>query len=224
MWENCVRVNPDDAFIHDALCAAWQRGVIGIESKNTLNDHSNWIWLRATTLRFAKRAMGLASAPNLPLEDRQQAVELAERACNLTQRQDAQCLAALPVTYCSLANAQVTEGQFAAALDNYRKALQADPAYSAAKFNMSFLLATCRDQSLAIRSRQSVWPKRAARPLGNRPRISCGFWPRRMPRQADSTQLLPPQNCAGEIARQTGNTALLQGIQRWIEDCRQQAP
>jgi tetratricopeptide (TPR) repeat protein len=39
-------------------------------------------------------------------------------------------------------------GQFQAAIDSYRAAIEADPEYEAAVFNLALLLASCRDEQL----------------------------------------------------------------------------
>lgn len=147
VWENSVRVTPEDGYQHDMLadalqdCGAVERALC----------HS----LRSLELDFAKnptglcnRALVLALRPDMRLVDRTEAVRLAGRACELTDWKDPQCRSILAVSYCSLADAQVAAGQFAAARENYHKAIEQDDQYELALLNLALLLTTSGDSGV----------------------------------------------------------------------------
>ena len=219
MWENCVEVCPDSAFAHDVLA----RNLARRGELNRSEEHAR----RSLELDFIRnhealcnRAMGLALFPDLGLPDREEAVQLARRACELTEWKDLECLYALATAYCSVANAQVEGGEFASALENYHKSIEADEQYHEALFNLAVLLLTCRDQS--VRN-----PEEAVRMA----ELGCKVLQRPTP---DRLSILSQAHVAAGrlemaiataekaigLAQAAGDVRMVEQIRRWVKEQR----
>lgn len=219
MWENCVRVTPNDGFLHDALARTL--------ASRGYREKALWHAKRSMELDYidnhaslCNRAMGLALAPNMTLEDRAEAVRLAERACDLTDWKDPRCLETLPVVYSSLAAAQVAAGQYAAALENYRKAIQRDEDNETLLLNVALLLATCTDPALrnpaeAVRLAERAL-ENAERPSPDALRILAEAYLA----TGQTDRAIAAAEQAVRIAQEAGRPTMVEGIRQWIESHR----
>ena len=219
MWENCVRVTPNDAFLHDALARTL--------ASHGYRERALWHAKRSMELDYidnhaslCNRAMGLALAPNMTLEDRAEAVRLAERACELTGWKDPECLETLPVVYSSLAGVQVAAGQYAAALENYRKAMERDEDNEILLLNVALLLATCNDPALrnpaeAVRLAERAL-ENAERPSPDALRILAEAYLA----TGQTDRAIAAAEQAVRIAQEAGRPTMVEGIRQWIESHR----
>jgi tetratricopeptide (TPR) repeat protein len=97
---------------------------------------------------LANLAWTLATCRDPALRDYDLALELAAKACRITGRKDARIVRKLALVYTSLASDLQSRGRFDEAIENYDKAIDADPKYDLPWFNQSLLLTTCPDTRL----------------------------------------------------------------------------
>jgi tetratricopeptide (TPR) repeat protein len=99
----------------------------------------------ATLNRYARQ---LASCRDTELRDYDLAIRLATRACELTQWKNPTVRSTLAMAYGTFAESLAARGEFERAIENYRKALKANPEDVISLFDLALLLATCRDREL----------------------------------------------------------------------------
>jgi len=216
MWENCVRVTPNDGFLHDALARTL--------ASRGYRERALWHAKRSTELDYidnpaslCNRAMGLALAPNMTLEDRAEAVRLAERACALTGWEDRECLETLPVAYAGLAAAQYGAGQYAAALENYRKAMARDEDNEIVLVNLALMLATCPDPALRDPAEAVRLAERALETLEHPSTDAMRILAEAYVAAGQTDRAVAAAEQAARIAEEAGRPDMVEGIRQWIE-------
>jgi tetratricopeptide (TPR) repeat protein len=147
-WENAVEQDPNDALAHSSLAdnlaeaGRFDQAILHYERAIRIDPRhaeslSDFAWF-------------LATCENERLRDYDRALCLIERACECRERNDPRILRRLAIVHCSSADhlAAPGRGEFARAIEHYRAALQADPEYDVALFNLALLLTTCSDEKL----------------------------------------------------------------------------
>lgn len=142
MWENCVRVDPDnDGFrcaFSDRLVRRGQFSLAIEQLEKVLQlypDHGK---------AAAKLAWLLVSCEDPVLRDPDRALRLTERAFE----NDPLFFRALGRVRCRVAETMAEEEQFDRAIAGYESAFQVDPGNQQALLELSLLLATCGDEKL----------------------------------------------------------------------------
>jgi tetratricopeptide (TPR) repeat protein len=223
MWENCVKICPNSGFAHDVLARNLRRrGIL-----DRAEEHAQ----RSLELDFvdnpgalANRAMGLAVLPALGLPDRQEAVRIARRACELTRWEDSECLHALATAHSSVAKAQIETGQFASAADNLYKSLEADERCVDALFNLAILRMSCpepglRDAEEAVRLAERGC-KALGQPTPDRLAVLAEAYAK-----ADRLDLaVATAEEAIRIAQAAGDSKAVDELRRWVEAQRDRPP
>jgi tetratricopeptide (TPR) repeat protein len=219
MWENCVRVCPNSGFAHDVLARNLRRrGVL-----DRADEHAR----RSVELDFVdnpkalcNRAMGLALLPDLGLPDRQEAVRLARRACELTGWKEPECLRALATAHCSAANAQVASGQFASAVDNYNQSLEADEHFEDALLNLAILLMTCPDPGVRDPEEAVRLAERGCKVLGQPTSRRLAVLAEAYVAAGRLDMAVATAEKAVQEARAAGDSRTVAKIRRWLESQR----
>ena len=96
------------------------------------------------------------------LRNDERAVELSRQACKLTRNMDPGLLRTLAMAHTNRAISFQNRGRFHEAIRDYEKAVQADPHYDMALFDLAMLLATCPREDLRNPRRAMDLAKRAA--------------------------------------------------------------
>ncbi len=146
VWENCVQADPENAFARLALS---ERLAKAGQTDRAIHHHQiarQLDYNDAEAMRSA--ALRAAMVDGRDLRDYALAVRLATRACELTDWEDSKYRHALAVAYGSYAKALVTRGELGQAIYKYYRALDADPDYPPALFQLAVVLATCTDPQL----------------------------------------------------------------------------
>jgi tetratricopeptide (TPR) repeat protein len=219
MWENCVEVCPDSAFAHDVLA----RNLARRGELERYQEHARKS-LELDLIRnhqaLCNRAMGLALFPNLGLVAREEAVQFARRACDLTEWKDPECLHTLATAYCSVANAQATGGDFGKAVANYRKAIQADGRYSDALFGLAVLRMTCSDPSLRDPQEAIRLAERGCQVLGKPDPRRLSVLSQAYVAAGRLEMAVATAEKALRLAEAAGDAELADEIRRWVKGHR----
>jgi tetratricopeptide (TPR) repeat protein len=146
VWEHCVRVAPNNPEAHRALADSLaQQG----QFDRAFRHYQKALEIEPAYIDVLRNfAFHLATCSDGTLRDDDLAIKLAERGCELTNGRDRGLLRILATAYTNRAIALERGGQFQPAMEYYNRAIQADPNYDLALFDLAFLLATCPDQAL----------------------------------------------------------------------------
>lgn len=166
VWEQCVSVAPNNPDAHRALADSLaKRG----RFREAIPHYQRALEIEPEYIDVMRNfAFYLVTCRNEELRDDDLAIRLAERGCDLTQWEDANLLRTLAMAYTNYAATLQRGGQFRPAVQYYNMAIEADPDYDLAMFNLAFLLATCVDEDLRD-PRQAVRLAERACRLVNRP-------------------------------------------------------
>jgi len=166
LWEHCVGVVPDDPRARGYLARAYDdAGRVDQAAacyRSALEMDPNQVGVLNSFAIF------LTSEDAPRPRDYRLAVELAQRACELTAWADSDLTHTLARAQTSLANAHAAAGRYDLAIDLYQEAIEAHPEYDMAAFNLALLLSTCPEESLRDPSRAVSFAERGrqlARPL-----------------------------------------------------------
>jgi tetratricopeptide (TPR) repeat protein len=170
---------------------------------------------------LCSRAMGLALLPDLGLADRQEAVRLARRACELTRWKEPECLHALATAHCSVANAQAQSGQFVSAVDNYYKSLEADELGEDALFNLAILRMTCPDPSIRDPDEAVRLAERGCKALGQPTPHRLAILSEAYVAAGRLDMAVATAEKAVQIAQAAGDSSTVDEIRRWLEERRE---
>ncbi|MFC1597658.1 tetratricopeptide repeat protein [Planctomycetota bacterium] len=146
LWEHCVSVDPDNALAQDALGSVFRkRG----QMRQAMQHYQRAMELDYNNDKALHLfALQLATCEDPRLRNYDEAIRLAERACELSKWQDSRYLGGL-ATVCTIsADGLAAGGRFGPAIDNYRRALELDPKLDLALYNLAWLLATCSEEEL----------------------------------------------------------------------------
>ena len=161
LWEHCLSVGPQCAFGHQCFATTLTRAgrfeeaifhyqlslLLDPEHKWTLNDY----------------ASQLATWPDERLRDYDQAVRVAIRGCQVTEWNDPELRRTLALAHMNFATSLKRGGRFDLAIENYQKAIDADPGYEGPLLHLAWLLATCSDRRLRDHDRAILLAKRGCR-------------------------------------------------------------
>lgn len=146
MWQNCLRVSPNNPMAHTCFADILARR--GQFDKAIPHYH---MALRVEPDRLETLnnfALRLGAGDDMHLRDYETAIRLAERGCRLTEWKDPKLRHTLALAHTNLASSLTDDSRFGGAVENYRKAIEADPDYDIPVFHLALLLATCPDQNL----------------------------------------------------------------------------
>jgi len=144
MWENAVRVDPNNSFAHsclaDDLAAAkqFQRAILHYEKAMRLPP--------ALPDTLADFAWVLATCDDPDLRDDSRALQLAERACTATEWKDRKIVQKYARVHCGIAEHLAEQGEIERAVRHYTISTEADPQFDVPLFNMALIFLTSTDE------------------------------------------------------------------------------
>ena len=146
VWENCLRVDPHNAFAHNGLANnLTDRG----ESRRALAHYRTALRISPNSVSvLSDFARALARFDDRQLRDYERAVRLAERACELSSGKDPRMLRRLAMVHCDYASDLAARGEYLRARRHYEQAIAVAPQYELPLFSLALLLATCEDEAL----------------------------------------------------------------------------
>lgn len=146
VWENCLRVSPDNPMAHrcfaDLLARRGEFGRAIPHYYMALRVEPDGI---DTLNNFALR---LGAGEDESLRDYPLAIRFAERGCQVTDWKDPKLRHTLALAYTNYAVAFSRRGDFARAIENFRLATQAEPGFEVPAYNLAILLLTCPQEEL----------------------------------------------------------------------------
>jgi tetratricopeptide (TPR) repeat protein len=148
LWEHCARLCPNSAKAHDSLADNLaEAGQFG----RAIPHYQKAMMLRPNHVGTLNNyAHQLASCRDARLRNYELAIRLATQACELTQWKDPKVRSTLAMAHGTFAESLAAGGQFEGAIENYRKAIKANPQDVISLFDLALLLATCRDEKLRV--------------------------------------------------------------------------
>jgi Flp pilus assembly protein TadD len=146
LWEQCVRICSTNgvgyAHLADALAEEGK-----FEQARPIFEQA--LKLDPVNPHFmATYAYRLSMCRQEESRDYGRAIELATQSCRIVHWQIPEYRRILSMAQMNRATALCRAGQFRPAIESYRAAIQADPDYQAAAFNLALLLASCQDDRL----------------------------------------------------------------------------
>ena len=146
LWEKCVLAEPNNPVAHRALADGLaKRGQLD----RAIPHYETALRLEPVYVDALRNfAFYLVTCDDDTLRDDNRAVTLAEQGCELTKWRDRDLRRTLAMAYTNCAITLQRDLQFRPAIQFYRQAIEADPDYDMALFNLAFLLATCTDKEL----------------------------------------------------------------------------
>ena len=146
LWTECLRTNPNNAFAHACLAE-------NLSERGRFDQARHHFWMsllidperNATLNKYASR---LATWPDERLRDYKLAIQLAQYGCEQTEWSDSNLRRTLALAYMNFATTLSGDRRFDLAIENYNKAIAADPDYEVPLFNLALLLATCSEAHL----------------------------------------------------------------------------
>ena len=146
VWANTLSLRPDNPTAHAGIgyqlakCGRMREAVEHYEISIRVQPKS-----KDVLIDFA---LDLTTCAEEELRDYERAVELAARACELTEGKDPNCRRALAVVHANYAKSLVEQNEFGRAVAHYLSSLQAHPNHQPALFQLAAVLATCTDPRL----------------------------------------------------------------------------
>ena len=146
LWAHCVNVAPDNPVCHRALADS-------LAEQGKLSQAKPH-YLKALELEpeyvdvMRNFSFYLVTCQDEALRNDRLAIELAHEGCRLTQNQDPGLVRTLAMAYTNRGATAERDRRFAAAIRDYDRAIQVDPHYEVALFNLALLLSTCDDPDL----------------------------------------------------------------------------
>ena len=146
VWENCLRVSPDNPMAHrcfaDLLARRGQFGKAIPHYFMALRVEPDGI---ETLNNFALR---LGAGEDETLRDYPMAIKFAERGCRLTDWKDPKLRHTLALAYTNYAVSFSRRGDFARAIENFQRASEAEPGFDVPIYNLALLLLSCPKEDL----------------------------------------------------------------------------
>ena len=146
VWSHCVQVEPRNAYGHSRV--AKQLAKAGL-FEQAVQRYTLAVSLRpdhADTL--AELAVLFATWSEPELRDFELAVELAEEASERSGGSASRIQRKLAIVRTSHAEELAVDREFTAAIQEYRRAIHADPEFDLPRFNLALLLTTCPERTL----------------------------------------------------------------------------
>lgn len=146
LWQHCLKVDPSNSGAHASLAKnltkqgqfeqAFEHFELSLEAQpGAFHVMGEYAW-----------ALAVRGDPRHG--DFRRALQLAERACEITDWQEPTSRNKLSTVHGIIADCCAAQAQFDRAVYHYREALEADPANDAPLFNLALLLATCEDRKI----------------------------------------------------------------------------
>lgn len=146
LWENCLRLDPYNAFAHSCLADNLSEKE---QFDRAIPHYERALELGADDYRTLHNfAMRLAVSHKEEWRDYERAIRLARRGCEVTEWKDPKLRRALATAHMNFATALKQDGRVEEAIHQYREAIEADPTYEVAMFNLAILLVTRGDEEL----------------------------------------------------------------------------
>ena len=145
VWENCLRVSPNNHLAH--RCLADELAQLG-QLDQAIAHYKSALWLdfeNETALSNFARVLVTCDRDR---RDYDLALELAEFACEVSRGDNPEIPRTLAMVHNNHAVDLSVDGHYDRAIDGYRRAIETDPQYAAPLFNLALLLATCDDEIL----------------------------------------------------------------------------
>ncbi|NLS93812.1 MAG: tetratricopeptide repeat protein [Planctomycetaceae bacterium] len=142
MWENCVRVNPDNARFRISLADSLASGG---QFRRAVEQYEHVLKLVPDHQRaLIKLAWLLVSCADESVRDQDRAVWLVERAFE----RNPIFFRVLAEIRTQVAQTLAESGEFTRAIEGYRSAIEVDPGSQRAMIELALLLATCHEEEL----------------------------------------------------------------------------
>jgi tetratricopeptide (TPR) repeat protein len=146
VWSHCAQIEPQNAYAHSRVGKQLARAGL---FEQAVQRYTLAIGLRpdhADTL--AELAVLFATWSDPEQREYELAIELAEEASERTGGNASRIQRKLAVVRTSHAEHLAARAEFAEAIQEYRRAIHADPNFDLPRFNLALLLTTCPDRSL----------------------------------------------------------------------------
>lgn len=160
VWQHCLAVQPDNARAHDVVGDHYlRRGLF----REAMSHYETVLRLRPYAVE-ALVTYGFCLADWAPeLRDYDRSIELLRRACTVTGWQYAATRSALAEAHARYAYDLQLNGNYARAIQEYERALEARTDDALVAFNLALLLATCPDAQLRRPAEAISWAEWAQR-------------------------------------------------------------
>lgn len=161
VWQHCLALNPNNARAHDVVGDHFAR--IG-QWREAQSHYETVLKLRPYAIETLKNYGYCLSSWEPEMRDYDRAVELVNRAYLATEGKLPDVVATLSDVHGSYAFHLQQSGQYARAIEEYRRALEVDPSHTEVAYNLALLLAICPDQTLRRPDeavRLSEWARQA---------------------------------------------------------------
>jgi tetratricopeptide (TPR) repeat protein len=146
VWQHCVRRIPNSHVAHQKLADALAEAK---QFERAFSHYRTALKLNVFDVKAASRfARALATCDEHQQRDYELALRLAAWAHQLTEGTDPHVNRTLGIVHNNFADTLRERGDFAEAIAEYRRAIQADPTYPGPQFNLALLLAICPDEQL----------------------------------------------------------------------------
>ena len=160
LWRHCVSVAPNSASAHE-----WLGNVL--EKRGQMRQ-ANYHFNRAAELDLQDPdlvyflAQAYVNHEDEKLRDYDKAIQLAARACELTQNKgDERCHRGLASICCSYAKHLADQGDYRGALQRYQDGIQAAQMFNKPYYDLALFLAKCPDEAIRNPQRALVAAERA---------------------------------------------------------------
>jgi protein O-mannosyl-transferase len=218
MWENCVKVNPDNVRYRVSLadCLA-SRGEFG----RAIEQYEHVLRLVPEhEPAIGRLAWLLASAPDGSLRDQDRAVRLIEYAFD----RNPLFFRALADIRVKVAESLLDSDELAAAIDSYRSAIQVDPGSHQAMFQLALLLAACDDADLRSPAEAVELAERACLVHGQPGAWELSVLAAAYHAAGQSKQAVSTAQRALELARADDNATLIERLHERLRTWSEPAP
>ena len=144
LWENALRVDPDNSFAHScfadnlAVAKQFQRSILHYEKALRMSP------VQPDTL--ADFAWLLATCDDPQLRDYGRALQLAEWACTATEWKNQEILQKYAKVHCAFAEHLAARGDTESAVIHYMESMEADPELDVPLFNLALIFLTSTDE------------------------------------------------------------------------------
>jgi tetratricopeptide (TPR) repeat protein len=145
VWENCLRVSANNHLAH--RCLADELAQMG-QLDEAISHYKAALWLDFENEMALSNYARVLVTCDPERRDYDLALQLAEFACEVSHGDNPE----VPRTLAMVCNGQAlrftADGQYDRAIACYRRAIETDPEYAMASFNLALLFAMCADEDL----------------------------------------------------------------------------
>ena len=222
LWRHSVAVAPDSPDARRALadCLA-EQGQLDL----AIGHYETALRLEPDFIDVMRNlAFYLVTCSDHRLRDDERAIELSQRACQLTRNMDPGTLRMLAMAYTNRGVSSQNRGRFQEAIGDYEKAIQADPQYEMALFDLAMLLATCPRTDLHDPRRAIDLAERAAGLVEHLDPTRLSVLGAAYAAAGRFDRAVAAAEKALEAARPTGNPQAIAELQRRLRLYRNRTP